>query len=256
MKHRKYSGNILKSATSGAFLKTRLNINAKYSGNDLIGWQKSKIKFKKNSKILDIGCGDGAQSKFIYEKLSKNGYLTSVDYSQSSISSLSEKINSINFRCIEANMDRFNKYMNGKYDLIHSSYAIYYSSNPKKLLQECYKRLNKNGKIIITVPCFPHTLVEETNLINKIPLNVIQSLNFYKEILLPFIQRKFTKIKINKFKNILKISNKKDFLNIYRATTYYNKNTERSILEKFDFSFKKLGYFKIEKNARMITCQK
>ena len=133
-------------------------------------------------------------------------------------------------------MDRFNKYMNGKYDLIHSSYSIYYSSNPKKLLQECYKRLNKNGKIIITVPCFPHTLVEETNLINKIPLNVIQSINFYKEILLPFIQRKFTKIKINKFKNILKISNKKDFLNIYRATTYYNKNTEKSIYELISLS--------------------
>ena len=47
MKHRKYSGSILKSATSGAHLSTRLNINAKYSSNDLIGWQKSLIKFKK-----------------------------------------------------------------------------------------------------------------------------------------------------------------------------------------------------------------
>ena len=251
MKHRKYSGSILKSATSGAHLSTRLNINAKYSSNDLIGWQKSLIKFKKNSRILDIGCGNGAQSSFIFQKLSSNGSLISIDYSKKSIDILKTKINAPNFNCFVADMDKYNQYMDGRYDIIHSSYAMYYSSNPDKLLKECYKRLNKNGKLIITVPCFPHTLVEESNKINKVPANVTQSLNFFQNILLPK-KKKFKSVKINNFQNTLRISKKEDLRKIYRATTYYNKKSEKFILEKFDTMKKKYGFFKIEKNAKMI----
>ena len=251
MKHRKYTGSILKSATSGTHLSTRLNINAKYSSNDLIGWQKSLIKFKKNSRILDIGCGNGAQSSFLFQKISSNGHLTSIDFSKKSIDILKTKIHGPNFTCLVADMDHFDQYMNDKYDIIHSSYAIYYSSNPYNLLKECYKRLNKNGKLIITVPCFPHSLVEVSNKFNSVPTNVIQSLNFFQNILVPF-KKKFKSVKISNFKNILKISKKDDLRKIYRATTYYNKKTEKFILEKFDIIKKKYGFFKIEKNAKMI----
>ena len=153
-------------------------------------------------------------------------------------------------------MDNFKGYMNGKYDLIHSSYAIYYSAKPKILLNQCYKSLEKDGKLILTVPCFPHTLVELANSINNVPLNVIQSLDFYKQIITPFIKKKFSKIKIHRFKNLLKISDKKDFEKIYKATTYYNKKSELKIMNKFQHSVKKYGYFKIEKNAKMIICTK
>ena len=135
MKHRKYTGKILKSATSGIHLNTRLNINAKYSATDLISWQKERIKFRKNSKVLDIGSGNGAQSTFMIEKISNNGHLTSIDYSKKSINILKSKIVSSNFSCFVANMDNFKDYMKGKYDIIHSSYAIYYSSNPKAFIK-------------------------------------------------------------------------------------------------------------------------
>ena len=256
MKHRKYTGEILKSATSGSFLVTRLKINAKYSSNDLTSWQKSKIKFRKNSKILDIGCGNGAQSIFMFQKISKNGSLRSIDFSSNSISILRNKIKGKNFKCMKVDMDNFDEYMDGKYDLIHSSYAIYYSSSPKKLLDECYKRINKNGKIILTVPCFPHTLVEEAHNINNVPLNVLQSLNFYNDFIKPFSKKRFTNIKVHNFKNILKISSKKDFQKIYSATTYFNKKTEKEFLKVFDKSFIKYGYLKIEKNAKMIILTK
>ena len=42
MKLSKYSGNIKKQSVSGKHLSTRLNINSKYSSNDLISWQFKK----------------------------------------------------------------------------------------------------------------------------------------------------------------------------------------------------------------------
>ena len=69
---------------------------------------------------------------------------------------------------------------------------------------------------------------------------------------MPF-KKKFSSVKVNNFKNILKISKRADFIKIYRATTYYNKNSEKTILKNFDKEKKEHGYFALEKNAKMIT---
>ena len=252
MKHTIYNGLIKKQSISGEFLDTRLKINSKYSSNNLIEWQADKIKFDTNSDILDLGCGNGAQAKFLINRINKNKTLTCVDISKKSIASLKKEIKNTNLKTITVDMDKLESKFKKKYDILNSSYALYYSSNPKKLLDYCYKLLNKNGIFFITVPCYPHTMVQEINKISKVPKNVDESLKFYKNFLRKYFESRFKRIKIYNFKNTLRFNNQKDFLNLYKSTTYYKKENCNELIKIFEKKFKKDGYFNLNKNAKLL----
>jgi len=256
MKHTTYKGIIKKQSTSGDFLKTRLSINSKYSKNNLIEWQSNKIKFNKASDVLDLGCGNGAQAKFLINRITQDKTLTCVDLSKKSLGLLKKSIKNKNLKIINMNMDDLPLKYNDSFDILHSSYALYYSSNPKKLLDHCYKLLNPNGKFIVTVPCYPHTLVEEIDNIKKIPKNVHESLKFYENFLKKYFENKFSKIKIHNFKNILEINEEKDLIKLYESTTYYDKNNCSELIKIFRHNMNKSGVFKLRKNAKLLIGSK
>ena len=256
MKLSKYSGNIKKQSVSGKHLSTRLNINSKYSSNDLISWQFKKIKFKKNSNILDLGCGSGAQAEFLVNKIGEKNKIYCVDLSGKSIGILKKKIPNNKVITFIKDMDDLKEFFNKKIDIFHSSYSLYYSSKPKKILDHCYKLLNTGGKFIITVPSYPHTMVEDVNSIKKVPKNVDESLRFYNVFLKSYIYSKFKKIKIYNFKNTLNIPSIDDYLNMYKATTYYDNSILKELKKLIEYNISRKGLYKVNKNAKLIIASK
>lgn len=256
MKLSKYAGKIKKQSVSGSHLNTRLNINSKYSSNNLISWQYKKIKFKKNSTILDLGCGNGAQAEFLVNKIGQNNILHCVDLSKKSIGLLNKKIKSEKIKTYVRNMDQLEEFFNLKIDIFHSSYSLYYSSKPKKILDHCYKLLNKGGKFIVTVPSYPHTMVQDVNTIKKIPKNVDESLKFYSFFLKKYFDKKFRITKVYNFKNELIIPKLNDYLKMYRATTYYDQNILDELKVLIKSKIKKYGYYKVHKNAKLLIAKK
>ncbi len=256
MKLSKYQGKIKKQSVSGIHLNTRLSINSKYSSNDLISWQYNKIKFRKNSNILDLGCGNGAQAEFLVNKIGEENLIHCVDLSKKSINILNNKINGKKIKTYVKDMDKINKFFFEKIDIFHSSYSLYYSSNPKKILDYCYKLLNPSGKFIVTVPSYPHTMVEDVNSIKKIPKNVDESLNFYKKFLKKYFNNKFKMTKVYNFKNELVIPRFNDYLKMYKATTYYDETIVKDLKILVENKINKYGNYKVNKNAKLLIAKK
>ena len=114
-----------------------------------------KKNIKKNSQILEVGCGSG----FLSIELAKSGHnVTGIDISEKSINigiktakkKLTKKqLDKIKF--VNTSYDKISKYKK-KYDAVIFFKTLHHLENTNKVIKNTSKILNKNGKIIIIEP--------------------------------------------------------------------------------------------------------
>lgn len=170
------------------------------------------LKNKKNLKLLDFGCGQGAAVNFFNkQKIDSVG----VDISKTDIKNAKKKYPTYKkkFICIKSFEDLNNKKNLNKFDVIIASQSLYYLSNSdfKNLINILYNLLKKNGIVFASMISHKSTLFKNSK----------------------------------KFKNGLRIvtkDNKKRYAKHYiNFTKDYN-----SLLNKF-YKFKKInvGYYSV-----------
>ena len=106
-----------------------------------------KIKIKKNSNILEYGCGSGAFLSHFYN----NKYnLYGIDYSKNQIEKAKKFFPNIHFKVGEiSEIDKFKI----KFDFIFSNVVFHYFDNysyANNLIKKMLSNLNSNGTIYIT----------------------------------------------------------------------------------------------------------
>lgn len=99
----------------------------------------------KGKKVVDVGCGDGA---FVFVAAQLGADVLGIDYIESAIQGAQKKYQheNLEYRVCDA------KELEGKYDVIVSIGTLEHMDDPYEMLALFKKRLNKNGKIIITSP--------------------------------------------------------------------------------------------------------
>ncbi len=108
------------------------------------------IRIKKDSEILEYGCGAGAFLSYWY---GKNYYLNGIDYSKSLVAKGKRYFPKINFKVGEiSSLEKFNK----KFDLIFSHSVFQYFENYKYaenlILKMLTKLKNKGCICILDIP--------------------------------------------------------------------------------------------------------
>lgn len=105
-------------------------------------------KVKKNSMVLDIGCGTGS---LLYE-LSKDNSLKlyGIDLSKEMIKVAKEKLKDKALLKIGNVNILLNEYKNNYFDYIFIEDAFHHLPNQEKLIIKIKKMLNKQGKLIIS----------------------------------------------------------------------------------------------------------
>tara|TARA_Y200000002_G_C22562483_1_gene613085 strand:+ start:85 stop:864 length:780 start_codon:yes stop_codon:yes gene_type:complete len=257
--HTKYKGQIKDRAISSKMLRNRLNLNKKISSKDLHSWQFSRMEFKKGENILDLGCGTGKQSLKISSIVGKQGKVCAIDLSKESIQKLRKDTKIKNIISLADSIDNIADILPKvklDYDKIISTYAIYYSANPAKVLKLSSNFLKENGKFYITVPTTPHGMVNFASKFSKVPKNVTESINVGNKILIPFFKKNFKKVKIYKFNNIIRFNNFHDFYSLYKSTTYFNSRSQKKMKSDFEKIMKKNKIVKFEKKALLIEATK
>ena len=239
-----------KNITNSDSLNYRIKFNKKYSQYNFDSWIRKFYNFKKNKNILDIGCGDGKQIDFAIKMSNKNSKIVGLDLSTKSIKKISSKYKNIKYlNLINTDMDNIRKInkrlKNYQFDLIHSTYSIYYSNKPLKLITFLKSKLKKNSRLIITLPGETNTLKrilrikEDRKLINKAKLE-------------KFFIKNFDKVQINFLNNYLKIKKVEDVIKFYISSGIFDKN-KINFLEKYvEKEIKKNGYIKINKSSIML----
>ena len=161
----------------------------------------SKIKLKKNSEILEYGCGAGAFLNFFYDKKYN---LNGIDYSRRLTKKGKKNFPKIKFKFGEiSKIDAFGK----KFDLIFSHSVFHYFNDyhyAKSLVKMMLSKLKDNGYIyILDVPDKDKEKIFKKRLINKIGISEykkkygVHTHLFYKKSFFKTLAKKnYLKIKI------------------------------------------------------------
>ena len=257
MKH----SNIKKNVINSQSLAFRENFNKRYQVNNFDNWILKNYLFKKKMAILDLGCGNGKQITQAYKILKNTGKIVGVDLSAKSIAKLKKfkkekKIN--NIELINGSMDDIksffnNKKINGKFDLIHSTYAFYYSKNFIKIINFLKSKLNKNGRFVITFPGGMNSL-KDHYLQNKKKKNL--TLKYNPKILIKAFKNDFRKISLKKFTNKLVVTNYKDLIKFTQSSGFYSKANEPTFILNTKKKFLISNEYTLYKDSLMIVAKK
>ena len=237
-----------KNVTDSNSLKIRIKFNKKYSKYNFDKWINNYYDFK-NKSVLDIGCGDGKQINSAIKQNKKNSTIIGVDLSLKSLEkiSLKNKKNK-NLKLINANMDNLKKIdsiiKNKKFDLIHSTYAFYYSKNPMRLIKYLKTKLKKNSRLIITMPVEKNTL--------KNILNIREdNKKLRPEDIKNYLNKNFDMVQINYLNNYQNVNSVKDLVSFYRSSGIYNENKLKFFSDYIKKKLSKDGYIKLIKSSVM-----
>ena len=135
----------------------------------------------------------------------KNFKIIGIDEHKKLIKNANFKIQNKNIKFKTGNFDKKLPFKNNSFDLIISSFAIYYASNINKTLSEIKRILKENGQLFFIGP-MPNNKFEFNEIVEeaankKIP-KLIGSSRFSSEIFQK-VYEKFDKAKIDVFKNEL-----------------------------------------------------
>jgi cyclopropane fatty-acyl-phospholipid synthase-like methyltransferase len=135
-------------------LVSRLDINKSSALYDLEEWIFNQVRLKDSMKILDIGCGTGKQLFALAKQLSPDCEIMGVDLSADAVTRVNEQAMEkglTNVKGVQCGIDDVIATCDGeKFDLIVSTYAIYYSSNLPLLLRSLKEILTEDGQLFVS----------------------------------------------------------------------------------------------------------
>lgn len=139
-----------------AALIERATLNAGRTEHDLESWIFAQVRPTDGMRILDLGCGTGKQLFALAERLSGGSELVGVDISEQAVEAVNQRAQReglANVRALRASLDECPGALPpGEFDLILSTYAIYYARDVRGLVSELASVLRPAGQVFVCGP--------------------------------------------------------------------------------------------------------
>jgi ubiquinone/menaquinone biosynthesis C-methylase UbiE len=120
--------------------------------------------------ILDVGCGTGALTKKISNKIGRYGKIIGIDISREALSIANSQIDKQNIDFIE--MDAEKIYFRIRFSKIISQFAVMFFTNPIATLNSLRNLMTKEGQLVFAV----HGAPENVPYFNCIMKNIVKSI--------------------------------------------------------------------------------
>jgi SAM-dependent methyltransferase len=240
--------------SNSSALKSRSTVNNNLSTHDLDEWLINLLPPLSGKEILDLGCGNGKQI-FKIESLNNNKIL-GVDISPESVNSIKEKVQLLKNNKISAcvaSMDNVLDVVKETFDIILSTYAIYYSKNQLNLINSLKSLLNKNGVILISGPG-KFSNKEIIDLMNSLDgENKIDTVDDFINIDdINRLKDTYEKVEIFRLNNFVNFDNYINVNNWWKNHSIYKKELDKEFTDYLKKHFKKNKLFSITKNILAI----
>ncbi|MDR0701108.1 MAG: class I SAM-dependent methyltransferase [Azoarcus sp.] len=202
-----------------------------------------------NDDVLEIGCGSGKQMRIVAPMVHS---MLCIDISQDLIDLIQESGTPENVRLMRLNMDESPKALTGKYSLIYSVYALYYSRDVNALINDLTRKiLAADGRFLCVAPDEENNRqwFEDLASMFVIPEEISRSPFVSRGAILPAMLNTFRSTSCHRFENTLTFNRTDDLMKYYDGCAYCP-GEKRTQAEKF-FARKIAsdGVYKIRKHA-------
>jgi ubiquinone/menaquinone biosynthesis C-methylase UbiE len=253
-----YTGERESRATETSFLEKRLEINKKFASADFDSWLFERLALRPGEDVLDVGCGTGAQTLPFSEMVGPGGSVSAFDISASSIDLLRSRVSpNARVQAVASDMAAIGDIIAHtfdvkRYDLAHSSYALYYSPKRLDVLDVMRRALKPGGRCAVFTPAAPHGLVELASRFTAVPEAVHESLSFGEQVLKPYFDANFPRVAVHHFNNVITLPTSELLLDFYRQTTYHDSAAEPAMRAAAEAEIERSGHFSYQKNGYLI----
>lgn len=149
---------------AGAEMLDRMN-ESHYA---MTGWALEHLEFKKDDRILDIGCGGGMTLHRMAEKVPE-GHLTGIDYSDVSVKKSSELNKELiaggKMEILEGSVEKL-PFEDNSFDKIVTVESFYFWPNPKENLKEVRRVLKEGGRFLLVAETYENPGMSEQERVN------------------------------------------------------------------------------------------
>ena len=246
-----FENDILEQYKNSTNIDIRIKLHKLYSKrkDSWFSWLFNSYKIKPESRVLEIGCGNGSLWKENIDKVV--GDITLSDISKGMVDDAHDNLgDSFNYLVFDAQAIPFE---DNSFDIVIANHMLFYVKDIDRVLSEIKRVLKKDGIFYSTTYSSNHmkeitTLVKEFNpniTLSNISLYDMFGLENGKEILL----KHFYDVELIKYTDKLEVTNNEDLLN-YILSCHGNQNELISINIK---AFKALINKKFSNGAFHIT---
>ena len=246
---------------TGALIE-RAQVNAARSAYDLEEWIISQVRPAGAMRILDLGCGTGKQL-FAVAHAAPTATCIGLDISEDAVAAVNERSareGTPNVRAVRAELDACIVCLAGydPFDLILSSYAIYYASDMPGLLQGLAGLLAPHGQLFI---CGPGrgTNQEMIDLVNRFEAGPDDSIpaidDFIDEASLDKLRNVYEAVAVSRLANTVTFLSVEEVLTWWRNHKSYRPHLENEVTKGLLGRFVDDQVFQMSKNVLGVHCR-
>lgn len=244
-------------AESLELLTPRLYINEKCQDRDFQTWLQSKLSVQAGERVLDLACGEGAQSRYFDKRIGAKGFLRCVDIHEPSINSIKRFVEpGKNREFVVSDMMNFEAYLgdSGFFTIAHCSFALPYASDPALVVRKLAESIQRPlGRLAISLPCKPHGMVKFAKGIHSIPESVEPAIDLGESMCVEVFRDLFGEVDVSYYNSNIAFSSCDDFMSLYRNTTYYSQAHESEVADAVNSRIASHGCIEFKKSAILIV---
>lgn len=137
-------------------LNTRADLNRSRARHDLEDWMLGLLPSLEGKRVVDLGCGSGKQIMRFAPLVGREGKVLGIDASEQAVSEVESKASAAGYDWVSAaqiTLDDSAAYLEShEFDLVISSYAIYYATDFVQLLRDLGNLMGAGGQIFVCGP--------------------------------------------------------------------------------------------------------
>ena len=245
-------------------LDGRIRSNSGAQKIDFNSWIFDKVSIPKGAEVLELCCGTGNQTLEIARIIGNGGRIVALDLEQASLEKTKDKLSPFQgeLTLICRNIDETDSALEeiGKskksFDMVFVSYGLYYSEEPKKLLDELVKWLKPSASIVVVGPHGKNNshlfrLLEQSG-VSMSYFSTWSSSKFMYEVVIPWCSEHFTLTNLNNITNEVIWESPKEVENYWNNTIFFDKSRKLEVRKNLKSYFEKTNKFINKKEIMLL----